>query len=329
MIETPSARARSFVSRTARSLDVLADAIGPAFDEAIPLLSAARRVIVTGVGKSGLIGAKIAATLSSTGSPAHFLHATEAAHGDLGIVGDDDAVIALSNSGGSAELGAIITHCRRFGVPLIGITAKADSMLGRRADVVLLLPPEPEAGPLPAAPMTSTTMTLVLGDAMASALIEAKGFRAEDFHTFHPGGKLGVQTMQLHRLIENGRSDVKDHDPMAVVTLPPTTSVDKVAEALSRGGKGIVGVLGIDKRIVGSITDGDLRRGLKAIRDGRAMTARDLMHGSPIHLPDTALVADALATCEEHRIGGVFVTNAEGEVYAVVHIQDLLRAGAA
>ena len=331
-------RARDFIARTAGSLNALADALDGSFPEAVALLASARRVIVTGVGKSGLIGAKIAASMSSTGTPAHFLHATEAAHGDLGIVGDDDAVIAISNSGDSTELNAIITHCRRFAVPLVGITSVLDSTLGRRSNVVLRLPREAEAGPLPAAPMTSTTMTLVLGDALASALTEEKGFRPEDFHTFHPGGKLGVQTMRLSRLIADS---LATHDeklggrhPMSLVDVPEDGTVDDVIEALGAGGKGIVGVRGASAgegsgRIIGSITDGDLRRSLAAIRDGAVTRVSQLMHRDPIHLPDTALVADALATCEEHRIGGVFVTGDDDRVYAVVHIQDLLRAGAA
>ena len=331
---TTEHRARDFIQRTAKSLDRLAETIDPSFAEAVEILADARRVIVTGVGKSGLIGAKIAATLSSTGTPAHFLHATEAAHGDLGIVADDDAVVAISNSGSSTELNPIILHCRRFNVPLVGITSKRDSTLGRRAKVVLSLPQEREAGPLPAAPMTSTTMTLVLGDAIASALIERKGFRPEDFHTFHPGGKLGVQTMRLSRLIEDMRAEhdekLDGRPPMSLIDVAEDGTVDDVIEALGRGGKGIIGVRSVsDGRIVGSITDGDLRRALASIRDGSIGQVSQLMHRDPIHLPDTALVADALATCEEHRIGGLFVTDGDDRVYAVVHIQDLLRAGAA
>ena len=330
-------RARGFVERTAQSIARLGHELDESFAEAVTLLAGSRRIIVTGVGKSGLIGAKIAATMSSTGSPAHFLHATEAAHGDLGIVGDDAAVVAISNSGDSAELNAIISHCRRCSVPLVGSTSVPDSTIGRRADVVLRLPREAEAGPLPAAPMTSTTMTLVLGDALASALIEEKGFRSEDFHTFHPGGKLGVQTLRLSRLIEDMRNDhdekLDGRSPTSLVAVPLNGSVDDVIEALGRGGKGIIGVREqTDRgpgRIIGSITDGDLRRSLAAIRDGRITQVSQLMHRDPIHLPDTALVADALATCEEHRIGGVFVTDEAGSVYSVVHIQDLLRAGAA
>ena len=324
-----------FVRRTANSLDALSDALDASFDEAVGVLRNARRIVVTGVGKSGHVGAKIAATLSSTGSPSHFLHATEAAHGDLGIVTDEDAVIAISNSGDSAELTPIVTYCRRFSVPLVAITSKRRSSLGRRADVLLVLPPEPEAGPIAAAPMTSTTMTLVLGDALASALIEAKGFRPEDFNRFHPGGKLGVQTMRLSRLIdeaghgEDGSARRGPH-PMSVVAVAPEATVAEVIDAIGYGGRGIVGVRDGDSgRIVGIITDGDIRRAVPAISGGARMSAADLMHRDPIHLRDSALVADALATCEENRISGVFVTGADDRVRAVVHIQDLLRAGAA
>ena len=328
-------RARHFVRRTANSLDALSDALDGSFDEAVDLLAGARRIVVTGVGKSGHIGAKIAATLSSTGSPSHFLHATEAAHGDLGIVTDEDVVLAISNSGDSTELAPIVTYCRRFSVPMVGITSKRRSSLGRRADVLLVLPPEPEAGPIPSAPMTSTTMTLVLGDALASALSEAKGFQPEDFHKFHPGGKLGVQTMRLSRLIEeagqgeDGRPHAGPH-PMSVVAVMPDASIEEVIDAIGYGGRGIVGVRDGDGagRVIGIITDGDIRRAVPLMRSGGALTAADVMHRDPIHLRDTALVADALATCEENRISGVFVTDRDDRVRAVVHIQDLLRAGA-
>lgn len=337
-IETPFPdtvqEARDFVRSTARSVEALSRSLDDRFDEAVTVLADARRIIVTGVGKSGLIGAKIAATLSSTGSPAHFLHATEAAHGDLGIVTRDDAVLAISNSGESAELVAIVEYCRRFRVPLVAVTAKADSMLGRRADALLLLPPEAEAGPLPAAPMTSTTLTLVLGDALASALIARKGFREEDFHDFHPGGKLGAQTMRLSRLIETVRADLPPgaHDPVQLVTIPGTASIEEAAAAISEGGKGIVGVLGSGpdaERIVGSLTDGDLRRALPRVMAGVVHFVSEIMHHDPVHLPDTALAAGALGVCEERRITNLFVTGRDGQPYAVVHVQDLLRAGAA
>ena len=326
--------ARLFVRRTARSLDALSDALDESFARAVTLLDGARRIVVTGVGKSGLVGAKIAATLSSTGSPSHFLHATEAAHGDLGIVTEEDAVLAISNSGDSTELGPIVAYCRRFSVPLIGVTSKRRSSLGRRADVLLVLPPEPEAGPIASAPMTSTTMTLVLGDALAAALIEAKGFRPEDFHKFHPGGKLGAQTMRLSRLIEeagqaeDGNPRAGPH-PMSVVAVTLDASVEEVIDAIGYGGRGIVGVRDEEAgRIVGIVTDGDIRRAVPAMRGGAELRAADIMHRDPIHLRDTALVADALATCEENRISGVFVTDADDRVRAVVHIQDLLRVGA-
>ena len=326
--------ARAFARRTARSVEALADAVDEGFAAAVDVLADARRVIVTGVGKSGLIGAKIAATLASTGSPAHFLHATEAAHGDLGIVTREDAVLAISNSGESSELVAIVEYCRRFRVPLVAITAHAESMLGRRADAVLRLPPEREAGPLPSAPMTSTTLTLVLGDALASALIARKGFRQEDFHDFHPGGKLGAQTMRLSRLIETVRAELPpgEADPMRLVSVRSDTPIPIAAAAISEGGKGIVGVWGEGgegDRIVGSLTDGDLRRALPRVMAGEVATVAEIMHRDPVHLPDSALAAGALAVCEERRITNLFVTGHDGRAYAVVHVQDLLRAGAA
>ena len=324
--------ARAFVRRTAASLEALADTLDDAFDHAVFTLSRAQRIVVTGVGKSGLIGAKIAATLSSTGSPAHYLHPTEAAHGDLGIVTRQDAVLAISNSGRSSELTAIIEYCRRFRVPLIGVTAKRDSTLGRRANLVLQLPAEPEAGPLPAAPMTSTTMTLVLGDALAAALIAEKGFTQDDFRNFHPGGRLGVQTLRLSRLIQDASPLplANEGHPMRVATVSADEELIKAARRIAEGGKGIVGVTeNGSERIVGSLTDGDVRRALPAIACGKATRVGDVMHRDPVHLPDDALVADALAACEEHRISQVFVEDADGNVYATVHVQDLLRAGAA
>ena len=326
--------ARDFVARTARSVEALGNALGDSFEEAVGTLASARRIIVTGVGKSGLIGTKTAATLASTGSPAHFLHATEAAHGDLGIVTNEDAVLAISNSGESNELVPIVEYCRRFRVPLVAITAKTDSMLGRRASVVLPLPQEPEAGPLPAAPMTSTTLTLVLGDALACALIARKGFRQEDFHDFHPGGKLGAQTMRLSRLIESvrGKLPAGVPDPMRLVAVRGDTPIEEAAAAISEGGKGIVGVWGdadASDWIVGSLTDGDLRRALPRVMAGEVRTVAQIMHRDPVHLPDTALAAGALAVCEERRITNLFVTGDDGRPYAVVHVQDLLRAGAA
>ena len=323
--------ARAFVRRTAASLEALADALDGSFDQAVVALSRAHRIVVTGVGKSGLIGAKIAATLSSTGSPAHFLHPTEAAHGDLGIVTRHDAVLAISNSGRSAELTAIIEYCRRFRVPLIGITAERDSTLGRRASLILQLPGEAEAGPLPAAPMTSTTMTLVLGDALAAALIAEKGFTQDDFRNFHPGGRLGVQTLRLSRLIaEASPLPITDENhPMRVATVSADELLATASERIAEGGKGIVGVTeNGDTRIVGSVTDGDVRRALPRIATGEATRVGDVMHPDPVHLADDALVADALATCEERRISQVFVEDPSGRVYATVHVQDLLRAGA-
>ena len=326
-------RARDFVARIAAAVGELGASLDEdAFDRSVQLLSRAHRIVVTGVGKSGLIGAKIAATFSSTGSPAHFLHATEAAHGDLGIVGREDVVLAISNSGSSTELTAIVEYCRRFTVPMIGVTSCLDSTLGRRSNVVLLLPKLPEGGPLPSAPMTSTTLTLVLGDALASALIEDKGFDVDDFHNFHPGGRLGVQTMRLSRLIER-ETPPGERDPFTVVDVPEDADIDTIVDALGRGPRGIVGVRGMrgDERgrIIGSITDGDLRRALARIRSGEVARARDLMHRDPVQLPETALVADALATCEERRIAAVFVADGGGRVRAVVTVKDLLAAGAA
>jgi arabinose-5-phosphate isomerase len=292
--------------------------LGAAFRRAVAAISSATgRVIVTGVGKSGHIGRKIAATLASTGQPASFVHAAEASHGDLGMVQAADVVLAVSWSGEAIELAAIITYAKRFAIPLIAITANSDSSLGREADICLCLPSAPEACPNGLAPTTSTTMQLVIGDALAIALLEAKGFTARDFRVFHPGGKLGAKLAHVRDVMHRGER------------VPRIRVGARMAEAIvemSSKGFGCVGVFDESAALVGIITDGDLRRHLKSnlIVD---TPVEEVMTRSPRTIGPEALVAEALEIVSR-KIQALLVVE-EGEVVGIVNFHDLLRVGAA
>ncbi len=292
--------------------------LGAAFVRAVATISGAQgRVIVTGVGKSGLIGRKIAATLASTGQPASFVHAAEASHGDLGMVQTSDVVLAISWSGETAELAAIITYAKRFAIPLIAITANADSALGREADIILCLPTAPEACPNGLAPTTSTTMQLVIGDALAIALLEGKGFTARDFRVFHPGGKLGAKLAHVREVMHQG-----ERVPRIQVG---ARMADAIVEMTSKG-FGCVGVFDENGALAGIITDGDLRRHLRSnlIVD---TPVEEVMTRSPRTIPPDALVAEALEIIS-HKISALLVIE-DGGVVGIVHFHDLLRVGAA
>jgi len=307
-------------------LSALADALaatdegglGQAFARAVETISRAPgRVIVTGMGKSGHVARKIAATLASTGQPASFVHAAEASHGDLGMVQNGDVVVAVSWSGETAELAAIITYAKRFAMPLIAITANGDSALGREADVRLCLPKAQEACPNGLAPTTSTTMQLVLGDALAIALLEAKGFTARDFQVFHPGGKLGAKLAFVRDVMHSGER------------VPRIRIGAKMADAIvemSSKGFGCVGVFDDHEALVGIITDGDLRRHLKSnvIVD---TPVEEVMTRSPRTIAPDALVAEALELISR-KISALLVVE-NGNVVGIVHFHDLLRVGAA
>jgi len=293
-------------------------ALGAAFALAVSTISSAPgRVIVTGVGKSGHVGRKIAATLASTGQPASFVHAAEASHGDLGMVLSGDIVIAVSWSGETAELAAVITYAKRFAIPLIAVTARADSALGREADVLLCLPDAPEACPNGLAPTTSTTMQLVIGDALAIALLEARGFTARDFHVFHPGGKLGAKLAYVRDVMHQG-------ERVPRIRLGAHMA-DAIVEMSSKG-FGCVGVFDRGGALVGIITDGDLRRHLKSnpIVD---TPVEEVMTRSPRTIAPDALVAEALELISR-KISALLVVEAD-EVVGIVHFHDLLRVGAA
>src|SRR5271170_687923 len=287
--------------------------LGAAFSEAVKTISAASgRVIVTGMGKSGHIGRKIAATLASTGEPANFVHPAEASHGDLGMVQNGDVVLAISWSGETAELAAIITYARRFRIPLIAMTSDAESTLGREADIRLTLPQVQEACPHGLAPTTSTTMQLVLGDALAMALLEARGFTARDFGALHPGGKLGAKLTFVRDVMHRGDS------------IPRAPLGAKMAEAvveISSKRFGCVMIHDGDQRLVGIITDGDLRRHMRS--DLMDAPVAEIMTDAP-----QTIGPEALALISEKKILVLPVVDDDRRVVGVVHFQDLLRLGA-
>jgi arabinose-5-phosphate isomerase len=275
------------------------------------------RVIVTGVGKSGHIGSKLAATLASTGTPAFFVHPAEANHGDLGMIARDDVIVALSWSGETVELNGIVAYSRRFSIPLIALTSGAKSALARASDIVLLLPRVREACPHGLAPTTSTLLQLVLGDALAIALLEARGFTADHFHTFHPGGKLGASLLKVGEIMHSGER------------LPLARSGAGMREAIleiSRKGFGCVGIVDAKGRLTGIITDGDLRRHVEG--DLLSMTVDQVMTREPKTVAPDTLAATALQVVNSSAITALIVTEG-GKPIGIVHMHDLLRIGAA
>ncbi|MEQ6250823.1 KpsF/GutQ family sugar-phosphate isomerase [Sulfitobacter sp. HNIBRBA3233] len=307
--------ARRVLEIEARALSQMAAELPADFAPAIDaILASPGRVIVSGVGKSGHIGRKIAATLASTGTPSYFVHATEASHGDLGMIGKGDVCILISNSGETAELRDIVYHTQRFSIPMIGISSNAGSTLMQAADYRLTLPRAPEACPIGMAPTTSTTLTLAMGDALAVALMERRGFVAEDFNVYHPGGKLGAQMRRVSDLMHSGAEmPILPADaPMGDVLLEMTTK--------SLG----IGVLVEDGRVAGAITDGDLRRNMQGLMERRA---RDIATRDPLMLGPDTLAAEALAVLNERKLSVLLITDADRRPLGVLHIHDLLRAG--
>ena len=275
------------------------------------------RVIVTGVGKSGHIGSKIAATMASTGTPAFFVHPAEANHGDLGMIAEDDAIIALSWSGETAELKGIVAYASRFAIPLIAITSGVGSALARAADVVIALPKADEACPHGLAPTTSTLMQLVVGDALAIALLEARGFTPDHFRTFHPGGKLGASLIKVGEIMHRG-------DDIPLVT-SGTPMQDAILE-ISRKSFGCVAIVSADGLLAGIITDGDLRRHM----DGDLLSRRvdDVMTPNPKCVHPDELAASVLQTINSSAITAIMVVK-DGRPVGIIHLHDLLRIGAA
>ena len=310
--------ARRVLNQEADALGALAQALDGRFEDAIEALAAATgRITVTGMGKSGHIARKLASTLASTGTPAQFVHPGEASHGDLGMIAPGDAVIALSNSGGTSELSDMVAYTRRFAVPLIAMTRRRDSALAEAADIALVLPEAPEACPMGLAPTTSTTMMLALGDAIAIALLERKGFTARDFHVLHPGGSLGRTLLRV--------ADVM-HGPAELPLCRPETIMSEAILIMTERRFGCVGVTGADGGLLGIITDGDLRRHMSA--DLVAMTTGEVMTPSPKTIQPGALASEAVRVMNSMAITTLFVVE-NGAPVGILHIHDCLRAGVA
>ena len=287
------------------------------FDRAITLLCGCRgRVIVTGMGKSGIIARKIAATLASTGTPAHFLHPAEAIHGDLGVIQSDDVVVALSYSGETGEVLRLLETIRRLGTRLIAFTGRPDSTLGSVADATLDCHVDEEACPMNLAPTASTTAALAMGDALAMTLSVRKGFREEDFANLHPGGKLGKKLMRAEQLMHTG--------PACPVVRSDTSMRDVIYEMTSKG-LGMTCVVGEDTALVGIITDGDLRRRLSRQVDLLSLRAADVMTSSPSTIAPRVLAVEALKLLEERRITSLVVADDGRHVLGVLHLHDLWR----
>ena len=316
--ETGCASASRVLRLEADALMRLADTLGAPFEMALNCLASVQgRVVVTGMGKSGHIAKKIVATLASTGTPAQFVHPGEASLGDLGMIARNDGVIALSNSGETSELADLIAYTRRFSIPLIAITRNANSTLAEQADILLQLPSAPEACPLGLAPTTSTTMMLALGDALAVALYERRGFSATDFYVFHPGGQLGRQLLLVANIMHKG----------AELPVAPTgTPMANVILAMTRWRFGCVGILDDKGLLAGIITDGDLRRHMNP--ELLAAAAETIMTRNPKTIRPGALVAEAIGQMNTLAITTLFVTE-DGKPIGIIHIHDCLRTGVA
>jgi arabinose-5-phosphate isomerase len=309
--------ARKVLRTEAAAILGLVDRIDGGFERALQVLFECRgRVIVTGMGKSGIICRKIAATLSSTGTPAFFLHPAEAIHGDLGAIRDDDVVIAMSHSGETEELIRLLESLRRIGARLIAITGNPDSTLARAADVTLDCGIAEEACPMNLVPTASTTAALALGDALAMTLLVRKGFREEDFASLHPGGKLGRRLMRVEHAMHAG--------PAAPV-VRTTTAMPDVIHEMSSKRLGMTCVVDGDGRLAGVFTDGDLRRQMARRPNVLALTAGEVMTPHPITIDRQLLAAEALKIMETHKITSIVVVTAEGAVEGVVHLHDLWR----
>ncbi|WP_137896264.1 KpsF/GutQ family sugar-phosphate isomerase [Ramlibacter sp. 2FC] len=293
--------------------------LGDDFARAVAMMLAVRgRVVVTGMGKSGHVGRKIAATLASTGTPALFVHPGEASHGDLGMIKTVDLVLGISNSGESDELVSILPVLKRQGVPLIAITGGLASTLARHADVVLDSSVEKEACPLNLAPTASTTAQLALGDALAVALLDARGFKAEDFARSHPGGSLG------RRLLTHVSDVMRQGEEVPLVG--PDTPFTELMREMSAKGLGASAVVDAERRVLGIFTDGDLRRLVEKGQDLRGLTAREVMHPNPRTIRHDALAVEAAELMEESRITSVLVLDAQGRLCGAVNSNDLMRA---
>lgn len=311
------ATARQVLATEAQALGLLAEQLPPDFPAVVRLiLATGGRVIVSGIGKSGHIGRKISATLASTGTPSFFVHASEASHGDLGMITPQDICILISNSGETRELSDVLAHTRRFSIPLVAISSRDGSTLMRAADYRLLLPPAPEACPMGMAPTTSTTLTLALGDALAVALMEQRNFQPDQFRTFHPGGKLGAQLATVAQLMHGA-----DALPLVGFDAP----MDQVLLEMTSKGFGTTGVLknGV---LAGIVSDGDLRRNMSRLMGSTAGQVATL---NPVTVQPTVLAAQALALMNSRKITTLFVVDDASIPVGILHLHDLLRAGVA
>jgi arabinose-5-phosphate isomerase len=301
---------------------VLSDPGGPlaaGFEAAVALIrESSGRVIVTGMGKSGHVGRKVAATLASTGTPAYFVHPGEASHGDLGMIQAGDVILALSWSGDTAELADIITYSRRFGVALLAVSANPDSALCREADINLVLPQAEEACPNGLAPTTSTLMQLALGDALSIALLESKGFTARDFHTLHPGGKLGARLTFVRDIM---------HREERIPLVPLAARMSEAIVEISAKGFGCVGIVGAAGSLEGIITDGDLRRHMRD--DLMSAPVVTVMTKTPATISADSLAVEALERLNARKITALFVLDEADRPIGIIHFHDLLRSGAA
>ena len=306
----------------AKSILRLKDNIGEEFDKAINILYNCRgRVIVTGMGKSGLIGKKIAATMSSTGTPAYFLHPAESTHGDSGVITRNDVIIAISNSGETQELLNLLPLIKRFGCPMIGMTGNVNSTLARTSEVVLDISVEKEADTLGKAPTASTTATLAMGDALAVCLMEKKGFTKEDFLMFHPSGKLGKGlTYKVKDLMITG-------DRMPLVS--GDESFQDVIKTISDYKLGMAMILDESKHLIGVLTDGDIRRTIIKYSDTSALSVKDVMTVNPKRITEDSYAASALNLMEKYSITALAVVDENNYPVGVIHVHDLLRAGVA
>ncbi|MHA1529696.1 MAG: KpsF/GutQ family sugar-phosphate isomerase [Alphaproteobacteria bacterium] len=312
------ATGRRVMATEAAALDMFAGQLGDAFADAVEaMLSARGRVIVSGMGKSGHVGRKIAATMASTGTPAQFVHPAEASHGDLGMVTRDDVVLVLSNSGETRELADIVAHTRRFAIPLIGVASRPGSTLLKAADIALELPAAPEACSVGLAPTTSTTLTLALGDALAVALMERRDFTTEHFAEFHPGGRLGAQLITVADLMATGD---------AVPLVAEDAAMPEALLVMTQKGYGVAGTTDAQGRLTGVITDGDLRRQMAGLLE---RLVRDVATPGPRTIAPDRLAQEALGLMNSHKITCLFVT--EGDTPAlplgILHLHDCLRAG--
>jgi arabinose-5-phosphate isomerase len=313
------AAARRVLRFAGEALAALSQSLDGAFSQALDLLMAVSgRVIVSGMGKSGHVGRKIAATFSSTGTPAQFVHPSEASHGDLGALTRADALLMLSNSGETAELSDLITYAKRHGIALIGVAGKRESALISASDVALVLPKAQEACPMGLAPTTSTTLMLALGDALAVALLERKGFSHRDYHALHPGGKLGRKLLEVIDLM---------HREDAVPLVTAGTMMSEAIIVMTQKSFGCVGVLDARRRLIGIVTDGDLRRhmGDEMLRT----PVETIMSGHPRTIRPHALAFEALGLMNALSITSLFAVDEERKPLGILHIHDCLRAGIA